>query len=219
MWARGDRQGFSCVVGSAGMVPTDYRLDHVVARLIERLEGQRPTFAGKPDEALAAFRRSTEAHLDAAIGEMNATGWTDSPERHAAFLRREVLETFLPRYTDRAVKMTEVVSGGYGMGRLADPLGRLGLFAGTALFGWLILLKLIALPIVWPLLLLTLAFPFSPDIASLLHRRRYRADLTAMVEDMTRIQEQERAYLAPEALQDADEPARPSVRNRETESP
>ena len=196
----------SRVVGSARMVPTDYRLDYVVARLIERLEGQRPTFADAPDKAMEAFERSVRAQLEAAIGEMRGTGWTDEPDKHAAFLEREVMETFLPRYHAIAQKMTEVEAGGYGMGPLSEPLGRLGLIGGALLFGWLVLLKLIALPIVWPLVLLTAAVPFSPDIASLLYRRRHRALLEAIVHDMTRIQDQESTYLSAQLLEAADEP-------------
>lgn len=200
------------------MVPTDYRLDYVVARLIERLEGQRPTFAGDPDAALDAFRRAAESHVDRAVGEMKGTGWTDEPERHAAFLREEVLETFLPRYHQLATKQNEAESAGFGMGQLAEPIGRVGLVAGGLLFFWFVLLKLITLPIVWPLVLLTLAGVVSPDIVSLLYRRRYANQLDAIVRDMTRIQDQEHAYLSPETLAHADEPPRPRpVRQPESE--
>lgn len=200
------------------MVPTDYRLDHVVARLIERLEGQRPTFDGRPDEALAAFARSAEAHVEAAIGEMVGMGWTDDPDRHAAFLRREIMETFLPRYHTGAMAQCAIERGGYGMGALADPIGRIGLVLGAFLFFWLVVLKLIALPIVWPLVLFTLAIPFTPDIASTLYRWRYRRKLEAIVDDMTRIQDQERAYLPAETLRAAEDEVRPRPRQRETEN-
>lgn len=191
------------------MVPKDYRLDFVVARLIERLEGQRRTFAGNGDQAREAFARTAREQVDAAIGEMRGTGWADDEDRHGEFLLREVTETFLPRYHAIATSMSDVEAGGYGLGFLSEPLGRLGLVGGTLLFGWLVLLKLIALPIVWPLVLLTLAVPFSPDIASALYRRRYRQQLDAIVEDMTRIQDQQNAYLPEEALRAAEEPPRP----------
>ena len=199
------------------MVPKDYRLDYVVARLIERLEGQRKTFAGKPAEAHDAFERSAVAQIDAAIGEMRGTGWADGEDKHEAFLKREVLETFLPRYHAAATSMSAVETSGYGLGPLADPLGRLGLIAGALLFGWLVLLKMIALPIVWPLILLTLAVPFAPDIASMLYRRRYRQQLDAIVDDMTRIQDQENAYLPEDALKAAEEPPKPRPRQKLSE--
>ncbi len=199
------------------MVPTDYRLDHVVARLIERLEAQRPTFADRPDEGRAAFERTARAHVEAAVAEMRATGWADAPDAHAAFLEREVMDTFLPRYHAVAMRMNEVEAGGYGFGRLAEPLGRLGLFAGVLLFGWVVLLKLITLPVIWPLVVLTAAVPFAPDIARVLYRRRHLAELTEIVDDMTRIQEQHDAYLPPEVLASAEEPPRPRPRQGITE--
>ena len=67
------------------------------------------------------------------------------------------------------------------------------------------------------LLLVTAAVPFSPDIASLLYRRRYRQQLEAIVDDMSRIQEQEDAYLSPETLKAAEEPLRPRPRQTELE--
>lgn len=199
------------------MIPRDYRLDYVVARLIERLEGQRRTFSKNAAQAREAFERTAREQVDAAIGEMRGTGWTDDEDRHAEFLRREVLETFLPRYHAVATRMGDVEGRGYGLGPLSEPLGRLGLVGGALLFGWLVLLKLIALPIVWPLVLLTLAVPFSPDIASMLYRRRYRGELDAIVEDMTRIQDQQNAYLPEDALRAAEEPPKPRHRPKLSE--
>lgn len=193
------------------MLPTDYRLDHVVARLIERLEGQRRTFLDRPDASLAAFERTSRSHVQAAIAEMRETGWTDEPEAHAAFLEREVIETFLPRYHATATAMNAAERGGFGLGALSEPLGRLGMVGGSLLFAWFVLLKLIALPIVWPLFVLTAAAPFAPDLSAAMHRRRYRAQLEAMVTDMTRIQDNERAYLPSGAAAEAElrRPARP----------
>ena len=53
---------------------------------------------------------------------------------------------------------------GFGFGKLAEPFGRLALAGGAILLLWLVLLKLIYLPIVWPLLLLDLSLPFWPDV-------------------------------------------------------
>lgn len=198
------------------MLPTDYRLDHVVARLVERLEGQRRTFLDRPpDASLAAFDRTARAHVAAAIAEMRTTGWTDEPEAHAVFLEREIVDTFLPRYHAAATAMNAVERRGFGLGALAEPLGRLGLVAGSLVFAWFVLLKLVALPIVWPLFLLTAAAPFAPDLAAALHRRRYRAELEGIVADMTRIQDNERAYLTSGAAAEA--AARTPERPRATE--
>ena len=127
------------------------------------------------------------------------------------------METFLPRYLDVAMSRTRSSGDGYGLGPLSEPIGRLGLFGGTAIFAWLVLLKLIALPIVWPLLLVDCRlWPFSPDIASLLYRRRYRGELEAIVDDMSRIQEQEDAYLATRDAQGGAK-SRLRPRSRQTE--
>ena len=188
------------------MVPSDYRLDHIVARLIERLEGQRPTYVAQPGQADAAFEKAARAHLDAAVGEFREVGLSDDPDTQVRFLEEQVLETFLPRYTALAKRMNEDQQGGFGMGRLAEPAGRLGLVVATVLFSWLVLLKLIYLPIVWPLVLVTFSVPFWPDVARMVYHRRHVAQLQEIVEDMGRIQEQQDAYLSPAVLAGSKEP-------------
>ena len=199
------------------MVPTDYRLDHVVARLIERLEGSRPTFTGQPDKAMAAFERTTREHVEAAIEEFVEVSMVDAPAPHAAFLRREVNETFLPRYHRLALQMGEKESGGYGFGAAYEPVGRMGMFAVSLFVLWFVLLKMIYLPVVWPLVLLDLSFATWPSIAAWLVQRRYRAQLMTIVSDMSRIQEQHSAYLPKSAFSNAEESRRPERRRRETE--
>ena len=188
------------------MVPSDYRLDHVVARLIERLEGQRPTYLGRPDEAPLAFEKAARAHVSAALAEFREVGLSDDPDTQARLLEEHVFETFLPRYAELARRRNADERGGYGLGRLAEPIGRLGLVVGTALFAWLVLLKLIALPLIWPLVLVTLSVPFWPDLARVVYHRRYVAQLQEIVEDMGRIQEQHEAYLTPARLAGSKEP-------------
>lgn len=175
------------------MVPSDYRLDHVVARLIERLEGMRASFPDDSERAMVAFRRTAEEQVDAAIAEFMDIA--EDAEPHATFLRREVLETFLPRYHRLATEMTRREEGAFGFGPLADPVGRLALVGAALLILWLVLLRLLALPVVWPIVLLDLSMVFWPDLAAWLHRRRYLAQLERVVSDMVRIQEQTRAYL------------------------
>ena len=198
------------------MVPTDYRLDRVTARLIERLEGARPTYATSPDEGATNFHRIAKEHVERAIGEFEEVAMADHPEAQADFLRREVMETFLPRYHRLAVEMNGATEGGFGFGRLARPLGRLALVAITLILLFF-LLRLIYLPIMWPLALLALSLPFWPDIAAMFHRRRYQRDLYALVADMTRIQDQDDAYLPKERLNVTDK-LHQGTANRETES-
>ncbi len=199
------------------MVPTDYQLDHVVARLIERLDGSRPTFSGQPDKAMASFERTTREHVEAAIEEFAEVSLVDDPEPQAAFLRREVMETFLPRYHRLALEMGEKERSGFGFGAAYEPVGRLGMVVVSLLVLWFVLLKLIYLPVVWPLVLLDLSFATWPSIAAGLTNRRYRSQLTEIVDDMSRIQEQHSAYLPKSAFADAAESRIPTPRKRESE--
>lgn len=178
------------------MVPNEYRLEHVSLRLIDRLEGARRSFGA--DRAPAEFRRIADEMLSAATTEYRSVALED-PVSQVEFLRRELIETFLPRYTTAAVDMTAREARGYGMGILADPVGRVFLaliaaavafaefrvggarlgITGVALFGVL---------------------PFVPDLVAYVTRRRHEANLQAIVNDMTRIQNQRDAYAAPTDL-------------------
>lgn len=174
------------------MVPTDYRLEHVCVRLIDRLEGARRSFAGDRDKAGAEFRRIAGEMVDAAIGEYRAVA-VEPPAEHAEFLQREVIDTFLPRYTRVAVDMTTREQRGYGVGFFANPAGRVVLVAlaiavaalefraGGARLGW-IGVGLVAI------------VPFVPDILAALWRRRHQIELQEIVDDMAKIQSQADAY-------------------------
>lgn len=201
------------------MIPSEYRLETVVARLAERLDGARRSF---DDEAAleAAFARITDEQLTAAIAEWRALGWNDDPEAHARFLRTEVTGTFLPRYQRAAMAMNRTEADGYGLGAAASPLGRVGLTAVALLVLWFALLRFAELPVVWPLILLDLALPFLPDVARTLAVRRYRGALEEAIDDMARIQEQALAYApgrsegaaGPSAAATADPPRPPRLR-------
>lgn len=198
------------------MVPSDYRLDHVTARLIERLEGARPSFPDDPEQARQAFGRVAKEHVEAALAEYREVA-LEEPGAQATLLRHEVLETFLPRYHRVAMEMTRAEESGFGFGPLAEPLGRLGLLAGAMVILWFVLLRLVHLPVVWPLVLLDLSLVFWPDIAAWLSRRRYLRKLHRIVEDMGRIQDQAIAYLPPSRLSLADADARRPTRTPEGE--
>jgi hypothetical protein len=182
------------------MIPTDYRLEQVATRLAERLEGTRRSFVGQPDVAAEEFRRIADEHADAAIAEFREVGMVDEPEPHAKFLRRELIETFLPRYRRLARDMTAAEEAGFGLGVVAKPLGRLGLGFVTLLLLALTIRLGLMNPVLWPLLLVVLALPFLPDIAGALHRRRYHRSLVSMLEDMAKVQDQASAYLRPHEL-------------------
>jgi hypothetical protein len=190
-------------------VPTDYRLDHVGARLIERLEGSRRAWEHRPDTVSEETQRITKEHVSRAIEEMEEVAMMSRPDLHAEFLRRELGQQLVPRYEQLATDMNRVEAGGFGMGPLAKPLGRLGLILGS-LFGIYVLLRLIYLPVVWPLFLIDASVPFWPDITRWVHKRRYTAALNEIVDDLHRIQEQEGAYLSREELTVEEPTRRPS---------
>ncbi|MBN2798596.1 MAG: hypothetical protein JXX28_05555 [Deltaproteobacteria bacterium] len=183
------------------MLPSDYRLDFVVARLIERLEGTRPSYAGKLEEADGAYARIAEAHVEAALTEFSDLVGRREADAHRDFLLGEVRQTFLPRYARLSAGMTRDEERGHGLGPLAGPLGRIVLVALTLLL-LLPLGRFLYLPVSWPFGLALLALPFLPDIVAWLRRRQYLRALSALVEDMGRIQDQASAYLSFEGLEE-----------------
>jgi hypothetical protein len=201
------------------MVPGDYRLDTVTARLVERLEAVRPTFGNDPEAAYAAFREHAESHLNAAIAEFREMVPDEDPEEHAAFLRREILEIALPRFHKLAMSYSSASANNFGFGLLGEPAGRIALFA-ISLFALVVIMpRLIEFPIAWPLLLFDLVLPFSPTIAAAIGRRRYAARLQELVADMGRIQDSERTYVSASVLRTSKEISserpRPPERQRE----
>ena len=178
------------------MVPSEYRLEQVTARLTERLEGTRRSFAGDADKAADTFRSIADELLDDVVAEFRADGFTDHPDRHEALLRTEVLETFLPRYTRLATAMTEREEGGYGMGILYGPVGRVLMFIVVVIIGAILL----RMPGAWgvkmaPMVPLLLGL-FVPDLLGWAVRRRYRNELVAVLGDMKVIQDRSGDYAA-----------------------
>jgi hypothetical protein len=178
------------------MVPSEYRLEQVTARLAERLEGTRRSFAGQPERAAEAFRGIAQVLVNDVVAEFRADGFTDSPDRHEVLLRSEVLDTFLPRYTRLATAMTEREENGYGVGFLYGPVGRVILFV-VVLF---ITAMLLRMPGAWttklvPILPLIVGI-FVPDLLGWAARRRYRTQLLDALEDMRVIQDRAGDYVS-----------------------
>lgn len=178
------------------MIPTDYRLEFVTARLIERLEGTRRSHS-EPEAALSAFERIVEEHVSAALDEAEEYLSPEELAHHGHFLREEIRSTFLPRYHRIATTMTADEERGYGLGAVVRPVGRLVLVA-VAVVIFLVLARFMYTPVVWPLVVLDLSLPFWPDVVSFLRRRQYKKELTSLLDDMTRIQEQASAYGIPD---------------------
>ena len=176
------------------MVPSEYRLEQVAARLTERLESTRRSYADDPERAAAAFERIADEVVENAIAEYRRDGFVDQPERHAELLRAEIHQTFLPRYTRLATRMTAQEESGYGVGPLYGPVARtLLLVVGLGLC----VLLLRAPGAIWlkliPMLPL-LAGPFLPDLIAWLARRRYQNQLVDTLTDLRQIQERSGDY-------------------------
>jgi hypothetical protein len=201
------------------VIPSDYRLEEVVARLIERLEGSRRSYAGDADGAREAFARIANEHVESAIGEFREVAMADNPDVHAGFLRREVSETFLPRYHRLAVAMTEAEEAGFGLGRLGGVAGRIA-------FPVAMLVLMAILPrmrMVWAMWLAVPAFvlaPFVPDIARMFGQARYHRGLQSILADMVLVQSRGSAYLPVDQLRiDDPEDPRSSRRRRKPDPP
>lgn len=172
------------------MTAQSYRIDTVCANLIEHLEGARRTWPGRPDEAHAGFRRIAEETLDKVTGEhdelFGASGWGET-------LRREVLDTFLPRYERLAVDQTDLEVQGYNAWRGGDPVARVVVTAG-ALLGALALERWVHHPVALVAFAGVFLAPVVPEIRAFAYRRRYRRLLQEVVDDMSRIQDELERY-------------------------
>lgn len=181
------------------MVPEAYRLEQVSLQLVARLEGTRRSVSTDESRASVEFRRIAAEMVESAISEYGEVA-LESPEQQAILLRTEVMETFLPRYQRLALKMTAREEAGYGLGKLAEPLGRMvlvGVGVVLLLFGGRVLL---ATWLGWPVLLAILAIPFLPDLVRWVSRRAYRSELQTLVDDMETIQKQASAYTPADRL-------------------
>ncbi|MCB9662893.1 MAG: hypothetical protein H6732_02180 [Alphaproteobacteria bacterium] len=190
------------------MIPTEYRLEQVSARLAERLDGARRSHPTASELEVVAAEVAKE-HVEAAVDEWMALDLIPDRERHARFLEREVQRTFLPRFVREASAMTGQELSGFGLGWWGTPLGRMALAAAVVGAMWLTL-RFSPGSVRFPLLLVELAVPALPLVPAWLARRRYRDALEELVDDMGRIQTQADAYVPAQRAPSADEAATPA---------
>jgi len=186
------------------VIPSDYRLENVSARLLERLEGTRRSYAGRAPEAREQFERICREHVDAALAEFKGLNIEDQPELHGEFLMREVLETFLPRYFRLATAQTQAENSGAGFGPLATPVGRIGLAGAGIAAAFFFARVALFFPLAWPVVLFALSVPFWPAIAMRATRNSYNSELQSLLQDLAQIQEQAGAYARPDKLKHQD---------------
>lgn len=181
------------------MIPEPFRLEFVARGLIERMDGARRSFATR-QQLEEGLRRVAADQVDSVILSWREIPFAPAGPAQGAFVRREVLDTVLPRFVDAAWAMNEAERTGFGMGKWATPAGRVGLVGLSLVVAWFGLLRLEALPVMWPITAIDLAVPFLPDILAALSRRRYEADLRAILVDMARIQDHAQPAVPGEAL-------------------
>lgn len=170
------------------MIPEPFRLEFVARGLIERMDGARRSFTTR-QQLEEGLRRAAAEQVDSVIASWRDIPFAPTGPAQGAFVRREVLDTLLPRFVDAAWEMNEAERTGFGMGKWATPAGRVGLVGLSLVVAWFGLLRLEALPVMWPITAIDLAVPFLPDILAALSRRRYEASLRTILIDMTRIQD------------------------------
>jgi len=181
------------------MPPSEYQLDHVAVNLIERMEGARRTWIDDPDAARAGFRRIADESIARAVAEyegvMGADGWGD-------VLRREMTETFLPRYTRLALAHNDREAGRFGAWRGGDPVGRIVMTVGALLLAMVLRRIFMMHPVTFLFYFLAVLTPVMPEIRGWYYRRQYEAELQVVVDDLQRIQGELDRYAGPEGYTD-----------------
>jgi hypothetical protein len=164
------------------MNPNADEVRRIAERLLARLEGIRRVYTGNPDRAAGEFRRIAIEHVRA---ELSASGAAE--DAFAERLATEIQESLVPRYIRLAVDMNERERSGFGFGVAASAAGRLVITAAALLIVWVLLLRVLFVPASWPFLLLTISFPFWPDIAAAVYRAHHRRSLDEAVEQLVAV--------------------------------
>ncbi len=190
------------------MVAPSYRLDTVAAHLIERLEGARRSYLDRPEELETAGRRIVEVALGEVLSEM-AEVFADSI--HAEHLRREMAETFLPRWLKLARLQNDLEGTRFDTWRQGDLVFRTVAFIAPLLVA-IAATRLLHSPVAALTYLVPVLLPFLPEIRAWQAARRYQRALQEIVDDMERIQKQLEAYQPALSLE---EPGEADVTNRQ----
>ena len=169
------------------MTVSSYRLETVATNLIEQLEGRRRSYQDRPEEWGPAAARIADEALDKVSREYSEVmGESAVPAR----LRREIHDTFLPRYVALSKDHNVLEKRGYNAWRNGDPIARVVGFL-IVFFAITIVSRVIPVgPVVIFGYLGALAVPFVPDIRAFFYRRGYMGELGTLIDDLSRIQRQ-----------------------------
>ncbi len=166
------------------MAAPSYRLDTIAAQLIERLEGTRRAWVGRPDSAAEAVPRISKEATSAWARECRSV-MGDTAQ--AARLEREITDSFVPRYTRLALAQNAAEAKGYGI------VGS-GIFArivatAASIVAADVLIRVVREPFGLPFLLLPFVVLLFPEIRAAWLRRQYAAALQEVVDDLGRVQD------------------------------
>jgi hypothetical protein len=177
------------------MIPSDYRLDEVSARLVERMEAFRGSYQGNEVGLAAEAERVCKEHLRRLAAEQRELGLLDEPG-HLDFLRRSLFEVFLPRWLRLAEAVNRREANGFGLPALREPAVRL--VVGAVVLVILVpLLRLALTPTGLVLIVALGSVPLWPELLAAITRRGHQRDLAEMLQDLRRLQEEERRLLPP----------------------
>ncbi|MCB9793678.1 MAG: hypothetical protein H6741_13230 [Alphaproteobacteria bacterium] len=167
------------------MVTASYRLETVSAGIVERLEGARRSYAGRPEAFEALAERVCAEALERVQADYEELFGDDG---HVGELRRELAETFLPRYLRLAAQQTALEERARGLWA-GGLLARAGAFA-AAMLAALVVSRLIRNPFVIAFYISAFLVPFLPELRRWWEGRSYLAELQAMIDDLARVQDQ-----------------------------
>ena len=135
-------------------------------------------------EAEAGLRRTAEELVDGIIREHDEIMGT---EGYGAGLKRELVDNFLPRYTRTATAHTALEETGFNAWRGGDPVARVVGVILALLFATLFT-RAVHHPVAIMAFFVPIFAGLMPELRRWYHRRKYRAALQEIVNDMTRIQ-------------------------------
>lgn len=179
------------------MYPERYRTPAVTRHVLELLERRRPALATWDEAAEAKMRTEARAALEAAGRQFRDVA---DDAAHWSSVERAVLDVALPRYFRIAQERTAQEARGDDLWRGGDLLARIT-YAVVGLLGAALVVRLPGMA-KWlePLPLLFFVFgPLLPDFQRALLRRRHRAKLVALVEEMEEEAAQQATYRPLEA--------------------
>jgi len=167
------------------MVPEKYQLGSVGRFLLDQFELRRPGLKSWTPEIEGEFRIQAEAEIAQMERQVHEIGIDDQP--YWQRVRRVVDEILLPRSGKLAQEPIDLQAREYGIWRGGDLLARAA-FAGAGLVLGIICVELPYIPVQvrWFPVLPFLAGPLFPDVVTALYARRYRKQLAAIVQDLTK---------------------------------